>query len=393
MLAVAALLLLCHCSGVSAQTGGAECEINGQIFDFCLFNDIPDIDIYWTITGNETLSVTFSGQDRRWAAMGFSSNTGDDVEAMAGSNAVIGCGTHSTDVTDVMTVDFFMETRLTVGVRPTGNQGLLSYNEMRLNGRCIVSFERPLAPPDVEPTQHINDRLQRVVIAAGMNEGLAYHDLLRAFFDVNFVQGVATEAVTGVAITPVRVAHGALMAIAFGLCFPLGILSAHHKQRIYSGAEAGGLKLWFQVHRALMPLGALLSTVSWIMILINEREFFGAPLHLGLGTGAMALIFIQLSFVNFRPKGGKPVSPERRRWNLAHWWNGRIAWILAFVNTVIGFFVLDGPIGYFVAFLVVTGIILIIYITLDIMEAVQGSGKGKSDRMATSDVAMDDVVR
>lgn len=399
--AVIALLLMSHSQGVLAQseTVMSDCEFNGEMFDFCVSVFIPDIDLYWRTNnltnGSNTLSVTFSSATDRWAAVGFSSHPPDSPEAMRDSNVVIGCTEATANMTagvNLTDVDYHITAYSTRGVLPTGNQGLLSFNEVQVNGRCIVSFERPVAPVGVSENEDAGNRLQRVIMANGQSTNLAYHDRLRAFFDVNFVTGASTEVVTSAASTTPIVAHGAMMAIAFGLLFPVGILSAHHKKRIYDGATARGLKIWFHVHRIVMPLGALLATISWIMILVVQREFYAAPFHLGLGTAAMVLIFIQLSFVWARPQGGEPVSPERRKWNLAHWWIGRIAWFLAFLNCIFGFFALDRLDGFFIAFLVVAGSLSIAYITLDIMDCRQVGGK-KGDKIESAETSMESPVR
>ena len=56
----------------------------------------------------------------------------------------------------------------------------------------------------------------------------------------------------GLVLDPVRVAHGAMMALAFGLLFTFDILSAHNKKALYNDKEAYGLKIWFRVHRVCM---------------------------------------------------------------------------------------------------------------------------------------------
>lgn len=348
--------------GTFAQTQLTICELDGETFQFCL-TDVLDFEIYWNVLdADSALEIAFDVPDNGWHSLGFSSEA-PDAGPMPGSNVVFGCASF-VDTSSPASVDYFLGARAAAEVNIGGNQALLSHTEARTNGRCSVRFTRLIAPENLDENQHLVDGLRTVVIANG-DDNLGFHSD-RIAFQVNFAQGSATEAVQ---FDPVRVAHGAMMAIAFGLCFPLGILSAHHKKAIYKGRQLGSLKLWFQVHRSLMPLGALLSTVSFTLILIQEREFFAETAHLVLGCVVMSLIWIQFSFVRLRPKGAKPgeaLSTERRRWNLAHWWNGRTAATLAFVNTVFGFFILNPPVAYFALFLVVAGLIFITYLVLDV---------------------------
>jgi len=63
-----------------------------------------------------------------------------------------------------------------------------------------------------------------------------------------------------------RLAHGSLMLIGWGLILPSGVVVA----RFFKHRPDG---LWFKIHRYLQPLGLLLTLLGWILALVNFDVF------------------------------------------------------------------------------------------------------------------------
>ncbi|KAG2434145.1 hypothetical protein HXX76_007872 [Chlamydomonas incerta] len=141
--------------------------------------------------------------------------------------------------------------------------------------------------------------------------------------------------------------HGALQFTGWMVLVPTGILAARHRWAFSSLALAG---LWFQVHRAVQMLAAVLIVTGFVL---PWTSFDSTDAHEAQGTGhddyiaddpllesherlAITLISglgLHVVLAVLRPS---PDAPRRWIWNLVHWWTGRLLALLAGVNICIG---------------------------------------------------------
>eukprot|EP00897_Mesotaenium_endlicherianum_P003699 jgi/Mesen1/3357/ME000191S02496 len=116
------------------------------------------------------------------------------------------------------------------------------------------------------------------------------------------------------------VAHGWLMWAAFGVFFPLGILTAgSYGQRL--------TRHWFNAHVALQMLGWAAATASGLLSLVKFDALFA--LHSQVGLAVLVLVWLQPLLALPRPqKGGR----SRVAWVLTHWLLGVTAVALGWVD-------------------------------------------------------------
>jgi len=124
--------------------------------------------------------------------------------------------------------------------------------------------------------------------------------------------------------TPIRVAHGVMMGTAFALLFPIGLLFAR-----YGKAEGG---FWFKVHFFCQIYASIIGLVGIIIGYSMPEVQFQTRFHAQLGTVIFIITFIQVVMGLLRPdhtpKGETP-KPQRRVFEFAHHWLGRIICLAA----------------------------------------------------------------
>jgi hypothetical protein len=129
-----------------------------------------------------------------------------------------------------------------------------------------------------------------------------------------------------------RLTHGWCMAISWGFLLPAGITIAAFKSvKPFKGSTA-----WFQLHRAMMILGFLLSLagVGLGAQLPVNRLLKKQHRTIGITVTVLAGLQCVLPFL-WRPK---PDQYLRRHWNMLHYIFGRAALALAFANLFIGLY-------------------------------------------------------
>ncbi|KAG2447264.1 hypothetical protein HYH02_007594 [Chlamydomonas schloesseri] len=167
----------------------------------------------------------------------------------------------------------------------------------------------------------------------------------------NMSSGGASAAAQDEAVEDERLSymrlHGALQFTGWMVLVPAGILAARHRWAFTPLALAG---LWFQVHRAVQMLAAVLIVTGFVL---PWTSFDSSDAHVAQGTGhddyisedpllesherlAITLISglgLHVVLAVLRPS---PDAPRRWIWNLVHWWTGRILALLAGVNICLG---------------------------------------------------------
>ena len=161
-----------------------------------------------------------------------------------------------------------------------------------------------------------------LIWAIGSGDSIATH-LDRGVNAVNFESGTVTElAVEGEGL---RTAHGIFMVITWALLIPAGIFCARflkHKD-----------PLWFKLHQGIQSAGSLLGIAAFVIAIFGATSDHFSFGHAIIGLIVTILAVTQPIGAAFRP--GKDAS-SRRTFNLLHWWFGRLAVLLAWINIMTG---------------------------------------------------------
>ncbi|KAJ8397542.1 hypothetical protein AAFF_G00438180 [Aldrovandia affinis] len=128
--------------------------------------------------------------------------------------------------------------------------------------------------------------------------------------------------------------HGVFMLIAWMATVSTGIIVARYFKDDWPDRALFGQRVWFQVHRALMLLAVLLSSVGFILPFIYRGGWsHSAGAHPYLGCTVMALAVIQPLMAVLRPP---PDSTRRYIFNWIHMGAGTIAEIIAVIAVFLG---------------------------------------------------------
>jgi len=177
---------------------------------------------------------------------------------------------------------------------------------------------------------------------------LIYHGTTRYYGQINFQEGTITVAGTSKYI----IAHAVLMALAWGFVLPLGVIVARFGKERWP-------KTWFRYHRANQLLGLCMILAAFIIAMVKlKTPTTGLPgVHRALGITLFTLAWLQPVMAAKRPQNDSPNAP-RFFWARAHWWIGRVAIIMAYVQIPIGMMILPAPNAYVILY--VCGVVVAI---------------------------------
>eukprot|EP00754_Rhynchopus_humris_P044739 Rhum_TRINITY_DN4364_c0_g1::Rhum_TRINITY_DN4364_c0_g1_i1::g.13851::m.13851 len=158
--------------------------------------------------------------------------------------------------------------------------------------------------------------------------------------------------------------HAIFMFLGWGVMSNIGVFAARY-------LKAAG-PVWFKIHKTVMPLGLLFSTVGFgaIIASVSNKHFSFA--HGGLGLAVMLLAYLQPLNAVIRPHAvgvGEPKPLVRTVWEIVHKYGGRVALLAANINMVLGLLLIVAPtaalatgcawIGaFFAAFVVAEGVMI-----------------------------------
>lgn len=203
--------------------------------------------------------------------------------------------------------------------------------------------------------------------ATSLPHGLAADRL--ATSSVNLASG----GVTNVGIPPIRMAHGSLMFIGWGVFLQFGAFMARYGKKL---PKVGGVPAWFFIHRLFQPLGYLIALIGFIIAIVFTQQGGGphfAGVHQALGLTTMILGLVQLAIVPFRPhppnkeKGETEPTLIRKLWEFKHWYVGRAALILTVVTIFYGLNVIGAGVGLIAAYGAFVGVSVLLYIIFEIL--------------------------
>ncbi|KAM8930630.1 putative ferric-chelate reductase 1 [Pelodytes ibericus] len=138
--------------------------------------------------------------------------------------------------------------------------------------------------------------------------------------------------------SPVILAHGALMLIAWMTTGTIGMFMARYMKSA-AAKPFMGKALWFQVHFYMMILTVILTIIAFIMIFVEVNGWSGdIGAHPVLGCIVMILSLIQPIVALFRPD---PKSQRRSIFNWGHSINALVIKVLAVATIFLGLRLID----------------------------------------------------
>ena len=161
-------------------------------------------------------------------------------------------------------------------------------------------------------------------------------------------------------------AHGVLMAIAWGAFVPIGILYARYM-------KISKPKTWFKMHKFAMYIMFILTIIAFILSIVSVEANGGtfassAPTitnsHHLLGLAiviAMVLQFLLGVYIDKVFDSSRVAVPFHDKF---HWYFGRVTTLAAFVNVMVGIYIYQS--GYL--FLIYLGFIVVLFVVFGFYE-------------------------
>jgi len=232
------------------------------------------------------------------------------------------------------------------------------------DGAAVVTVTRPLAEGSYPGSRSIpSDGPVWIAWAHGGQSGspsvLGQHtEANRGSGWLNFATGLYKP--TTESVYTLRLTHGALMFIAWGVLVPLGIFAARFtKARM---PHTGSNPFWFTAHRVLQGCAFALFTIALVLAIVMVfpgYHFRQAHSIIGLITMLLGLLQPILAFV--RPAAAPPgyvEAPMRRAWQSAHRGMGYLSALLAVPAIFLGLRIYGAHVGFLAAYAVFAALLL-----------------------------------
>jgi len=309
----------------------------------CMYAPTSSLELHW-ITKAASTAFAVVGSSSGYVSVGVSSSS-----QMVGAESIIGW----VDGAGVATVGAYaLNGKDTSELVPTNSFSLGTTSGSYADGRTTIKFELSHA----NPPKHLSlTSASTWLWALGSTDSLAYHSS-RGSFNLDTSSGAATTTAAPVDAYKWQLAHGCLMAFAWGIVMPIGVLVArflkpppattsHSYDREAANAPSvSPLKharaaAWYRAHRALQMAGMAMALAG--MIISLTRTEFGSidTVHGDLGLATMALGLIQPINAVLRPPksdGSGPKKTIRTAWEVLHKSLGYIALSLGVVTIFLG---------------------------------------------------------
>ncbi|KAI9298510.1 hypothetical protein K502DRAFT_339317 [Neoconidiobolus thromboides FSU 785] len=227
------------------------------------------------------------------------------------------------------------------------------------NNKNTIVFTRPLKSTikggvDINPND-ANNMIWAYSDSTPSSDGSIKKHSSRGTFSYSVSSsgsGTISEANTPAAdastsgVATVIIIHGALMLVAWILLPIISIYIA----RFLKGAL--GI-WWFRLHFGLFVLTGLIGVISIVLVALDRGNVLDNP-HGALGVAVMAIYGFQVGLGIYIDKMWSPERTKIPISDKAHWWLGRIVFLLAFANIVYGIVLIGNPVYFWIP----TGIII-----------------------------------
>lgn len=217
------------------------------------------------------------------------------------------------------------------------SQNILKDIAWRLsNGVIQCSFRRDIQLPPENVNRFNLEQMYYLFMAHGRAEnGITHrhdHQPLISTYQASITG--PPEDLTG-SRSPLLVKyHGAFMLIAWTSTVSAGVIMARYFKPDWPERNILGQKVWFQLHRMLMTITVLLTSVSFVLPFMYRGGWSKrAGIHPYLGCVVMALAVIQPVMALFRPE---PDASRRYIFSWMHFGTGTVAQVVAVIAIFLG---------------------------------------------------------
>ncbi|XP_057508498.1 cytochrome b561 and DOMON domain-containing protein At5g47530-like [Actinidia eriantha] len=203
---------------------------------------------------------------------------------------------------------------------------------------------------------------------------LGMHDLsgshLQSMGTLNLTSEQALASHGGDPNTGLKISHGILNTVSWGIMMPLGFMAARYLKAV--GPSTG--PLWFYLHIALQLPGYIIGMAGGAtgLLLLHKSSGIHRPCHMGIGILLFCLGLLQVSALIFRPAKDHKY---RYIWNRFHHGIGYTVLLLGFANIWIGFSILEPAMGWVIAYGVIFGAIVLSSVVLEVWKKLRKDGK------------------
>ena len=184
--------------------------------------------------------------------------------------------------------------------------------------------------------------------------------------------------------------HACLAIIAWiGLC-SIGVVLARYYKPMWVSKKLFGTAIWFQVHRAVMIVAAVLNLIAVIVIFNGSFEIYGTDIQkVHPFFGIIVTVLSTLNCVGGFLRPG-PKSQYRPYFNWGHLAMGLGSYIFGVFNIGIGVTIDKASVPFQVVYVVVTFVIyqIAIEVTLEIIDRKGKQNQTKTGSFNTADTQM-----
>eukprot|EP01119_Soliformovum_irregulare_P017279 TRINITY_DN510_c0_g1_i2.p1 TRINITY_DN510_c0_g1~~TRINITY_DN510_c0_g1_i2.p1 ORF type:complete len:382 (-),score=85.26 TRINITY_DN510_c0_g1_i2:36-1181(-) len=311
----------------------------------------------WMITARRSIVITMKIQGKAWLAFGFH-QANSELDGMAGADYIVG----EYDDNGFINVwdGFNNETSKHKAPKPDSDFGgydnIISFSGSYIDGFSVFTVERDMITNDTVADHPItNDQLNFIYAFGDGDLTLKYHGPNRGLIGVNFFTG--KEAAVVPFSSSMKLIHGALMILAYGMCLSFGAFIARYLKEYY---------WWFPLHITIQVLGAVLALSGFIVALCMVTTHFN-NWHSWIGITTLAFTFVT-PFLGWI--ADKQYDPNRDRppfWpDQVHWWFGRFAILLSYVSIILGMLKFGAPAALPAVFAGLPALWLISFVVVEI---------------------------
>lgn len=314
----------------------------------------------WSVSGSSvSMQLTLTGSaGNQWFGLGVNGGGPN----MIGTDAI---AFEPSNPTGLQVTQYVLGDKTSSGVAavPAASSTLTGVSVVTNAGATVVRFSRALAAGSYSGAVSIPaSGSTTLVFACGASTGsrqVSRHDLTDAGAgNINFAAG--TYAPISLSQPAIRYAHAVMMALAWGLAIPVGVISARFGKRV--PPTSGPNACWFVTHRIIQSAGVLVAVIGFILALVMtpSSTHFSLPHHV-LGLVVMILGILQPINAVLRPhvpKPGEAKSTLRLAWEVGHKGSGYVAVILAMATIFLGIKQLSLSEGWTAAYAVIVALLI-----------------------------------
>ncbi|KAI8567201.1 hypothetical protein RHMOL_Rhmol02G0102200 [Rhododendron molle] len=349
---------------------------NNQVFASC--TDLPYLDsfLHWTHNpSSSTLHIAYRHSQvssSTWVAWGINPTS----KGMIGTQAIVAYpkpdGTMAVFTTPVSSYGTQLQ------------EGNLSFPVSDLSASFldnqIVIYAVIELPENTTSVSHVWQDGPVSGSTLGMHQVSGNH--LQSMGTLNLSSGQASASHSGSSKNQLKITHGGLNTISWGIMMPLGFMAARYLKAVGPKTDP----LWFYVHITLQLPGYLLGMAGGATGLCLDIKSAGVrhPCHMGIGITLFCLGLLQIYALFLRPAKDHKY---RYLWNWFHHLTGYTVLLLSFANIWVGFHILKPAKAWIIIYGVISGTMIVSTIVLEVWKKLTRDGtiKGANEASTTEE--------